>query len=181
MSLPKPPQPAKLIIGMFTSDPKISEKLVPEFRSQFGQIDLVSPWMMFEYTRYYEPEMGAPLYRRVYSFASLIQQQDLANIKTATLQIEQAHSQNGRRRVNIDPGYMLSERFVLASCKNFSHRICIGSGVYADLTLIFQKGCFQRLPWTYPDYAASNMLNFLEKVRCKYIWDRSSIAQHSET
>ncbi len=66
---------------------------------------------------------------------------------------------------------MLRERFVLASGKNFSHRICIGDGIYADLTLIYHKGNFQRLPWTYPDYADDVMLAFLEQVRNKYIWD----------
>ena len=172
MSVLQLPQPAKLIIGIFTGELKVSEKLIPEFKSQFGQIDLVSPWMTFNCTRYYESEMGSPLHRRVYSFASLIQQQDLVSIKIATHQIELAYSHDGQRRVNIDPGYMLSERLVLASGKNFSHRMYIGDGVYADLTLIFQKGRFQRLPWTYPDYVASNMLNFLEKVRNKYLWDR---------
>ncbi len=174
MSELQAPKPAKLVIGVFTGEIKIIDKLVPELISQFGQFDLVSPWLAFNYTRYYEREMGSPLHRRVYSFNSLIGQQDLASVKMTTHQIEQAYSQSGRRRVNIDPGYMLHERFVLASGKNFSHRICIGNGVYADLTLIYQKGGFQQLPWTYPDYADSGMLNYLEKVRNKYIWDVKS-------
>jgi hypothetical protein len=73
--------------------------------------------------------------------------------------------------VNIDPGYMVLPRFVLASGKNFAHRIYIGKGVYADLTLIFVKGKFQTLPWTYPDYAEENMLAFLTQVRNKYVFD----------
>jgi hypothetical protein len=101
----------------------------------------------------------------------LIEQQDLANVKLATQQIERNYSPNGRRRVNIDPGYMLRERFVLASGKNFSHRISIGDGIYADLTLIYKKGRFQALPWTYPDYTDDGMLKYLERVRNKYIWD----------
>jgi hypothetical protein len=60
---------------------------------------------------------------------------------------------------------------VLASGKNFSHRICVGDGIYADLTLIYHKSGFQRLPWTYPDYADDDMLAFLKQVRNKYIWD----------
>ena len=73
--------------------------------------------------------------------------------------------------VNLDPGYMLLERFVLASGKNFSHRIYIGRRIYADLTLIYTKGRFQTLPWTYPDYAEQNMLTYLEQVRKKYVAD----------
>ena len=171
MSELQAPKPAKLVIGLFTGDIQIFGKLVPEFISLYGQIDLVSPWMAFNYTRYYETEMGTPLHRRLCSFQSLIAQQDLADIKMNTHQIEQSFSQSGRRRVNIDPGYMLRERFVLASGKNFSHRICIGDGIYADLTLIYHKGNFQRLPWTYPDYADNGMLAFLVQVRNKYIWD----------
>ena len=171
MSELQAPKPAKLVIGLFTGDIRIIEKLIPEFISVYGHIDLVSPWMAFNYTRYYEMEMGTPLYRRLCSFQSLVAQQDLAGIKMNTLRIEQSFSQTGQRRVNIDPGYMLRERFVLASGKNFNHRICIGDGIYADLTLIYHKGNFQRLPWTYPDYADDDMLAFLEQVRNKYIWD----------
>ena len=70
--------------------------------------------------------------------------------------------------VNIDPGYLLHERFVLATGKNYSHRIYIGKGIYADLTLMYTKGKFEPLPWTYPDYASENIIDFLEKVRKKY-------------
>lgn len=171
MSELQAPKPAKLVIGLFTGDIQIFGKLVPEFISLYGHIDLVSPWMAFNHTRYYEKEMGSPLYRRLCSFQSLIDQLDLADIKMKAHQIEQSFSQSGRRRVNIDPGYILRERFVLASGKNFSHRICIGNGIYADLTLIYHKGNFQRLPWTYPDYAGDDMLAFLGQVRNKYIWD----------
>ena len=171
MSELQAPKPAKLVIGLFTADTKIFEKLVPDFIFLYGQIDLVSPWMAFNYTRYYEMEMGAPLQRRLCSFQSLIAQQDLAGIKKNTHRIEQSFLHSGRRRVNIDPGYMLRERFVLASGKNFSHRICIGDGIYADLTLVYHKGNFQRLAWTYPDYADDDMLTFLEQVRNKYVWD----------
>ena len=171
MSKLQAPKPAKLVIGLFTGDLQIFEKMVPEFISTYGQIDLVSPWMAFNCTRYYEMEMGTPLYRRLCAFQALIAQHDLAGIKMNTHRIEQSFSQSGRRRVNIDPGYMLRERFVLASGKNFSHRIYIGQHIYADLTLIYHKGCFQKLPWTYPDYADQSMLTVLERIRQKYIME----------
>jgi hypothetical protein len=171
MSVPQTPKRAKLVIGIFTKEIKIIDPLASELSSQFGQIDLVSSWMPFNYTSYYEPEMGSPLVRRVFAFKPLIEQDELAAVKTATNKIEQTYSHNSKRRVNIDPGYVLHERFVLASGKNFSHRIYIGHGIYADLTLIYQKGSFQRLPWTYPDYAHQTMLNFLEQVRHKYVLD----------
>ena len=127
--------------------------------------------MPFDYTSYYENEMGAPLFRRVFAFDKLIRQNDLAAIKLDTNHIEQKYTQNGKRRVNIDPGYMLHERFVLASGKNFSHRIYLDEGIYADLTLMYINGSFQKLPWTYPDYADRPMQTVLERIRKKYIAD----------
>ena len=171
MSVPQTPLPAKLVIGIFTAEPKIIENLAAEFVSRFGPIDLLSPWMDFDFTTYYESEMGSPMLRRVFAFKLLIAQDGLCAIKLATNQIERHYSQKERRRVNIDPGYMLHERFVLASGKNFSHRVYIGAGIYADLTLIYQKGSFKKLPWTYPDYNDAGMLTFLEQVRNKYILD----------
>ena len=82
--------------------------------------------------------------------------------------------------VNIDPGYLLHERFVLATGKNYSHRIHIGKGIYADLTLIFARGRYEPLPWTYPDYASENMLTFLKQVRKKYGVDLRQIKESSE-
>lgn len=171
MSVPQTPKPAKLVIGIITIELKLIEKLVVELASKFGPIDLVSSWMHFDYTSYYGPEMGSPLFRRVFAFKPLVSQGDLSEFKLTTNQIEHRYSQNGRRRVNIDPGYMLRERFVLASGKNFSHRIYVGEGIYADLTLIYQQGGFQKLPWTYPDYCDGDMLKFLGQVRNKYILD----------
>lgn len=174
MSIPQTPRPAKLVIGLFAKNKKISEHLALELSSHFGPFDLVSYWMDFNYTDYYKAEMGSPLFRRMFAFKRLIEQAALADIKITTNQIEQNYSTAGRRQVNVDPGYLLHERFVLASGKNFSHRIYIGQCIYADLTLIYQKGGFQKLPWTYPDYADQAMICFLDQVRRKYVLDIQS-------
>jgi hypothetical protein len=171
MSTPQTPKPAKLIIGLIMKDRTLIDSLAVELGAAYGPIDMVSAWMPFDYTRYYEPEMGAQLVRRMLAFKSLIRQSELPAIKLATNRLEEAYSQNGKRRVNIDPGYLLLERLVLASGKNFSHRIYLGDGIYADLTLIYQHGAFEKLPWTYPDYADQPMLGFLQQVRSKYAVD----------
>jgi hypothetical protein len=171
MSFPRPPQAAKLVIGLFMSRreliPSVSDRLV----EAFGAVDMVSPWFEFRFTDYYEPEMGTPLYRRMLAFLALIQQDNLADIKLKTNAIEDLYVRDGRRAVNIDPAYMLRERFVLATGKNFSHRIYIGRGIYADLTLTYRNGAFKTLEWTYPDYAEPKMQDFLTLVRKKYIAD----------
>ena len=169
MSIPRKPKPAKLVIGLFLKQKQLLDELADDLCARFGAVDIISGWLPFDFTSYYAEELGAPLFRRLFSFEKLIQQDALAKIKLSTNQLEHKYSQNGKRRVNIDPGYMLHERFVLASGKNFSHRIYLDKGVYADLTLMYHKGCFQKLAWTYPDYADRSMLTVLERIRQKYI------------
>jgi len=171
MSLPQDPKPAKLVIGLLMKDRRLLEPVAAELTAKFGSVDMISSWMSFNYTDYYKQELGSPLSRRLLSFETLIDQQALAGIKIATNQLEQTYARGHRRRVNIDPGYLLFERFVLASGKNFSHRIYIGRQIYADLTLVFRKGAFETLPWTYPDYADCPIRDFLERVRKKYAVD----------
>jgi len=171
MSIPREPKPAKLVIGLFMKDRSLFEELAAELVCEFGSLDMVSPWMPFDYTSYYEQEMGAPLFRRLLAFKSLIEQLDLASVKWATNRLEDQYARDGRRRVNIDPGYLSYERFVLASGKNFVHRIYIGQKIYADLTLIYQQGAYQKLPWTYPDYADRPITRFLTRARAKYAVD----------
>ena len=180
MSLPQKPKPAKLLIGIFVKDKALVKDVAQDLTDHFGPIDLLSAWLPFDYTNYYQKEMGQPLVRRVFSFIELIEQTSLAEVKNITNDIEEKYSTNGSRRVNIDPGYLLLERFVLATGKNFSHRIYIGKKIYADLTLIFKDGRYHTLPWTYPDYAAENMMKYLLKVRSKYAYDLKQIPSNTQ-
>lgn len=169
MSRPAAPRPAKLVTSLFLQEKELIHSVVGDLRSLLGDLDQVSAWFPFDFTSYYAPEMGEPLFRRVITFKGLIGQSTLAFIKRQTNAIEASYAREGRRRVNIDPGYMLAERFVLATGKNFTHRIYIGGGIYADLTLVYQKGAFRTLPWTYPDYADKRMQAFLSLVRDRYL------------
>jgi hypothetical protein len=171
VSVPQPPRPAKLVVGLILREKALFPPLVQELQDRFGAPDLVSAWMAFDYTRYYGEEMGSPLVRRMLAFRTLVAQEQLADVKLATNQVEQRYTVGGRRRCNLDPGYLLLERFVLATGKNYSHRIYVGQGIYADLTLVYCNGDFQALPWTYPDYADRPLRRFLLDVRRKYAVD----------
>jgi len=171
MSRPQTPKPAKLVIGFFLREKALVVSVVKALTEKFGPVDIVSSMLPFNFTTYYEPEMGKPLFRRMLAFERLIKQSALSEIKRITNDLELAYLKNGKRMVNLDPGYLLRERFVLATGKNYSHRIYIGQRIYADLTLIYSKGRFMKLPWTYPDYAEQNMLIYLERVRNKYVID----------
>ncbi len=171
MSTPSKPDSAKLVIGVFTNEKELFSKIAKKLIEKFGPADIISQWMPFNYTSYYESEMGNALTRRMISFEKLIEQDELVKIKLITNEIEKEYSKKGKRSINIDPGYMLMSRFVLATGKDFTHRIYLDKGIYADLTLIFKSGSFQTLPWTYPDYADNIMLLYLTGVRNKYISD----------
>jgi hypothetical protein len=175
MSTPIDPQPAKLVVGLIVRHSALLDDISRMLKSAFGEIDMVSPWFAFDFTEYYHSEMGSPLYRRLLAFRKLVEQEDLAGIKHKTNEMEHRFSKDNKRQVNLDPGVLLHERFVLATGKNYSHRIYIGQRIYADLTLIFQKGGYQVLPWTYPDYAAESMRAFLLKVRRKYAVDLEAL------
>lgn len=171
MSIPKPPQPAKLVVGLFTSQKELINPVAEALSREFGPLQMVSRWFLFDQTSYYHKEMGAPLFRRMFTFKTLIEQKALADIKCRTNAIEQNHMNGNNRTINLDPGYLLYERFVLATGKNFSHRIYLDKGIYADITLIYQDGDYQRLPWTYPDYADDRLRQHLISIRSAYGFD----------
>lgn len=172
MSRLNPPSPAKLVIGAFMQQRHFFEPVAETLENRFGPIDIVSKWFSFDLTTYYETEMGSGLGRRMMSFQNPISQDQLPDIKGFTNDMEQNYCRGENRQVNIDPGYLLPERFVLATGKNFAHRIYIGKNVYADLTLIYHDKAFKPLPWTYPDYTRSDMQGFLYRVRKKHIYDQ---------
>jgi len=154
------------------NDKACLETVFPLLEDVCGPVDMISQWLDFDYTDYYYKEMGAPLFRKVFAFKNLIAQDALARIKERTNEIESRFEISGKRVVNIDPGYLVSSRFILATGKEYSHRIYIGHKIYADLTLMYsKKEGFKTLEWTYPDYASQSMLSFLSKIRDKYLLD----------
>ena len=170
MTIPREPSPAKLVTSLFMREKAVFQDTVERLTESFGSVDVVGPWLPFDETNYYHAEMGCPLFRRLIAFSELIPQEALPKIKVFTNEVEKQFAENGKRGVNIDPGYLLAERFVLATGKNFTHRIYLQGGIYADLTLIFKKGRFRSLEWTYPDYAGNAIIGFLQIVRHRYLY-----------
>ncbi len=171
MSIPRTPPKAKLAVGLFMRDKDLAAPFARELERLFGPVDLVGRWIPFDLTDYYGKEMGGELFRRLFSFGKLVGQDELADIKTRTNELEAKYLLDGNRRVNADPGILTLERFVLATGKNFAHRIYLKNGIFADLTLIYTKAGFRELPWTYPDYRDERLRSFLEKAREKYVLD----------
>jgi hypothetical protein len=173
MSCPSEPDDVKLVASIFSSDKNLIDRTVNDLEVFFGSCDMISAFLLFDYTRYYEKEMGWPLFRRFVSFERLIRPEDLVNVKIKTYDIEHRYMNADNRRVNIDPGIISAERLILATGKNYSHRIYLSNGIYADLTLIYRFGTFRSLEWTYPDYADNNVISFFNSVRADYLLKRS--------
>jgi hypothetical protein len=144
MSRLQPPQPARPVVSLLMKDRSLLADVSDGLVERLGPIEMASAWLDFDFTDYYTPEMGAPLFRRMLSFRKLIHQSDLADIKRIAHKIETDFTGEGKRRVNIDPGYLLPERFVLATGKNFTHRIYIGRCIYADPDPDFSERRFRR-------------------------------------
>jgi hypothetical protein len=167
MSLPKEPHPAKLVIRFLFSDYGVQLHVLDVLAVDFGPMDFLSSPGDFPYTSYYEDEMGRGIRRQTAAFLHLVGQETLPDIKLRTNEIEALFLQNGKRQVNIDPGILSMERLVLATGKNFIHRIYLREGIYADLSLIYREGAYRPLSWTYPDYREPEFLHHLEVLRKK--------------
>jgi hypothetical protein len=138
---------------------------------RFGPIDFLSENFPFDFTTYYEKEMGKNLLRRMVGLGPLISPENLVKVKVWTDEEERKNLKvQGGRKVNIDPGYLASAKFILATGKDYSHRIYLGEGIYGDLTLLFQNGRFTPLPWTYPDYGSNPLMEVLRLIRKRYLW-----------
>lgn len=112
--------------------------------------------------------MGAGIKRQFISFTRLIFPEQLPVIKLLTNEMEQDLSLEGRRRVNIDPGYLSLAKVVLATTKDYSHRLYLGQGIYGEVTLTCAKGRFSSFPWTYPDYQTQAYQQFFKETRDIY-------------
>jgi Domain of unknown function (DUF4416) len=166
-----PPQPVKLVCGLLYRDPVWLERGVADLKSEYGEIDFQSESFPFHFTDYYFEEMGQPLFRSFVGFSRLIDPAALAGIKVFTNSLEQKHRDAGgsRRALNIDPGYLTATAYILATSKNYAHRIYLGMGVFAQQELLFEKKATRTLEWTYPDYRSLEYQQVLRRLREMYL------------
>jgi len=169
MGRPKEPPPSKLIMSLIFSNDAVLDRGLHELRQAFGEVDFMSPRLPFNFTDYYEKEMGRDLFRHFITFGQLIPMASLPDIKNRTNQLEdKLAAPNGERRINIDPGYLCLGHLVLATTKAYTHRPYLREGIYADLTLIFRGKSYQPLEWTYPDYRQQEIISLFNQLRQRY-------------
>jgi hypothetical protein len=165
----KAPWPVKLIMPMFSGVPELFDVAEQVLVEEFGPVDHRSPRMPFAYTHHYDDEFGSRLQRQFVSFERLIGPGDLGEIKVRTNALEGELGADGRRRINLDPGYISEAKLVLATTKDHGHRVYIGHGIYAEVTLTYRDRDFRPWPWTYPDYRSEPYLQILRTIRGIYV------------
>lgn len=167
------PRPVKAIVGILASDERCLGAAREAVFGALGPADLLSDMWTFDQTDYYADEIGPRVLRQFVSIEQLIDPGELADIKHRTNAIEQqlatALAMPFPRPVNLDPGVIEPSKLILASTKNFAHRIYIGRKMYAEVTLVFDKGQWRFLPYTFPDYKRPEYHRFFSLVRARLV------------
>ncbi len=168
MGSPKTHIPVKLFYAVLLSKTQNPEDVEFFLSERHGEIDLKSEAFNFNYTGYYEKEMGMDIKRIFYSFKKLIPAQELSNIKILSNAAELKFlSASGGRTLNFDPGYLTNAKVILASAKDNIQRIYIGNGIYEEITLYYKNNTFNAFEWTFPDYKQS-YIPFFNQLRKRY-------------
>jgi hypothetical protein len=169
----KKPEPVKLIVGILGCNEQAVNAAVEMIKAKFGNCDLESPVWPFRHTEYYANETGKEIVKKFVTIEKLILPDKLAAIKHKTNKMEKALvgmlKCDLSRPVNIDPGYIEPSKLVLASTKNFSHRIYIGKKIWAEVTLIYNKGQWQSFEYTFPDHKEDRYHGFFGQTREKLV------------
>ncbi|MCX5675974.1 MAG: DUF4416 family protein [Planctomycetota bacterium] len=162
-------EPVKLFVGMLSAYPGALADAEAALTEALGPVDLRSDLFAHAFTEYYRDEMGQPLVRLFVSFDRLISPDQLASVKRLTNEVENRMAEAGQwpvlRPMNLDPGYIAPSKLILASTKDFSHRIHLREGIYAEVTLLYVRGEWKELQWTYPDYRTPAYHDFFTRVR----------------
>ncbi|MCX7785495.1 MAG: DUF4416 family protein [candidate division WOR-3 bacterium] len=142
-----------IVWGIITQDISLISTTEKILYHNYGEIVIRSPIIPFDFTDYYEKEMGKNLQRCWIVTKKFISVERLVEIKKYAEQIEKKFlTEENKRRINIDPGILTLQNFILTTHKNYGHRIYLKEGVFAEVTLIYRQHSYQPLEWTYPDY-----------------------------
>jgi hypothetical protein len=163
------PSPVLLIVAAFSRHREALAWATAKTESAWGPIALSSEAFDFRETNYYDATMGVGLRKQFFAYERLIDPERLVELKLQTNDWEAEYAALGnhdeQRPLNLDPGYITLAKLVLASTKDHAHRIYLGRGIYAEITLKFRDGTWQASDWTYPDYRRPEFQEFFSQCR----------------
>ena len=154
----------KLLIAVMYADKETLDKAVIELKKSFGDIDNESAEYDFNFTTYYEKEMGKNLKKKFLSFAKTITNEELAKIRIETGKIEDSFRINNKRTINIDPGYISEEGVFMASLKHRPFKTEIGKGIFLHKILGFDDDKIIEFNHTFADYKHDKIKEFFVKI-----------------
>lgn len=163
------PSPVVLLIAASSRHEEALALGLRQSEVRFGPPALISDAFDFTETNYYDAEMGPGLKKQFWAFAEPIDPGRLAAIKRQTNEWEAEYAglkiHTEPRPLNLDPGYLTLAKLVLASTKDHAHRIYLGDGIYAEVTLSYRGGAWRPFEWTYPDYRRPDFHAFFSRCR----------------
>ena len=166
MGTATPPSKVRLFIAFLYNESAPIEEILRRLDDRFGDRQFSYGPVPFTWTDYYRSEMGVSLKKLYFNYRDGITRDMLPAIKIFTNNVEQSSADGrGNRRVNIDPGYVARDKAVLATTKDFYHRLYLADGIFGEVTLHYRKGKFRYFSWTYPDFRDPGVMQFLERVR----------------
>jgi len=164
---------AKWIVGLIVAPDLSRPQLFEDVAEMIGKVERSFGPFPFNSTGYYGKEMGENLVRYWLSADGLHDAAGLVALKHRAARVEDRFrrdaSDGGGRRANVDPGYLTAAKLVLSTHKNFSHRIYLGEGVFAEVTLSFSRNRIIHHQWTYPDFRAGLYDQSLKRIRDDYL------------
>ena len=165
MAIIRGPEKAILFVGSLFSSSDIFNDAEIVLKKKFGNVLFKSPSVPWTYSDYYNSELGCGIFRNFIFFDTIIDPSSLVSAKLQTKEIEEHFSKDNKRRINLDPGYITLAKVVLASNKNYSHRIYLGKGIYAELELFYKDRMFNPLFYTYFDYNDEMFIKIFTEAR----------------
>jgi len=180
-----PAPKVKLVFAVALGSRNYHDPVHRLLEAEFGPIEAVGPIYRFsDFSPYYDEELGGETWKYLLTITRLTDADSIVPVKLMTEKWQEDFGSgfpgDGRRTVNIDPGYVNGWQFVLATVKNQGHRIYLAKGVFCEVTLLFRKGKFESLPWTYPDYQVPQTQDFLRQARTNYLLQASTIGNPRE-
>ncbi len=172
--------PVAFVCGVMAhSEPAVLDACA-QLEDVFGEVTDRSEIYDFDaFSAYYRAEMGGGLHKCFACFGERVKPSSLAARKLDAIKAEQDAARgvegNWQRTINLDPGLLSPNSLVLATTKASGHRISIAPSLYAEVTLLFEKGEYRPLPWSYRDVQSAPVQKLLLRLRQRLLSEKSAV------